>query len=383
MRIMHFCCEYPPSGFGVGKYIGEISAGLRKLGHETVIVTTRVAGLPEVEDIERGRVYRIYDFADIGSPALAQRVLELASSHKVNLIESVDRLGEAAELLKIANRPPVLINCRYNDLVHQARYAQAWYKWQKLAIDLACLRERKRMKRERFCVENADLLAAPSKWMIDGLENQGLALPLHRAVLPKPLASLSGWVNREANKPTILLVARLDFGKGLLYLRDILARVTAAIPDVCLEIVGPDSYARFIGSVQKWTERDLGIHKQHVRFLGSLGRVELDEVYRRAWCVMIPSRWDTSPTVLLEAMVRSKPVVVSPFGGMAEYVGDGYEYVADPGCPEFADDILALLQDEGKRKAVGERLRRRAAVEYTPEHAAEAYAGFVSQIVSA
>ena len=64
MKILHFCCEYPPTGWGVGKYIAEISSGLRKMGHETIIVTTRVAGLPEVEELEHGRIYRLYDLTD-------------------------------------------------------------------------------------------------------------------------------------------------------------------------------------------------------------------------------------------------------------------------------------------------------------------------------
>jgi glycosyltransferase involved in cell wall biosynthesis len=376
VKIMHFCCEYPPSGYGVGKYIGEISAGLRKLGHETIIVTTRVAGLPEEEVIDQGKVYRLYDEGDIGDPALARRVLSLARDHQVDVIESVERLGEAAELLKHKHRPPVLINCRYNDIVHQARYAQAWYRWQRVVIDVACFRQRKRLARELYSIEHADLLAAPSQWMIDGLRAQGVRLPAKTMVLPKPLSSLPAWENGEAEEPTVLLVARLDFGKGLLYLRDLLYRIQKHVPNVRLEIAGPDSYARFIGSVRKWTEKHLGPMIRHVRFLGALSPSELDAAYRRAWVVVIPSRWDTSPTVLLEAMVRSKAIVVSPNGGMAEYLGS-MDWVADPAGNDFSQKLVQLLQSRELRSRIGNESQQRAALHYAPGMAAEKYIDFI------
>jgi glycosyltransferase involved in cell wall biosynthesis len=377
MNILHFCWEYPPRGSGVGKYFGEISAGLRKMGHRTIIVTSRGEDLPEEELLEGGKIYRIYDNSEIGKPEIAERVLSLARKHNVDLIESADRLGEAAGLIKMKQRPPVMINCRYNDVVLRARYSQAWYFWQKLAIDLACLREFRRMRRERYSIEHADLLAAPSSWMLEALRSQGVRLPASNAVLPKPLAPLRNWTNNEADKPTLLLVARLDFGKGMLFLRDILARIARRFPDVCLEIAGGDSYARFIGSTRAWTERHLKNQRFRVRFLGQLSPSQLDDAYRRAWVVIIPSRWDTSPTVLLEAMVRAKPVVVSPYGGMAEYLGDDQRLIAEPEQAEFANAICSLLEDRSLRCMIGENLQSRAADNYSPEQAAKRYVDFV------
>ncbi|MCO5061574.1 MAG: glycosyltransferase family 4 protein [Kiritimatiellae bacterium] len=375
MRVLHFCWEYPPRGSGVGKYIAEISAGLRELGHETIIATSRGAGLPEREEFPNGSIHRIYDESEIGSRAVVDRVLALAREMRVDLIEAVDHLGEAAEMLKIQTRPPVLINCRYNDVVLRARYAQAWHAWQRRAIDLACLRERKRLARERTSIEGAELLAAPSAWMLDALQDQGLRLPERRAVLPKPLASLSGWRNAEAAEPTLLLVGRIDIGKGIGYLPEILRRVARRQPGVVLELAGGDSYARFLGSMRDWLERHLGAERARVRFLGPLRPRELDEAYRRAWAVIVPSRWDTSPTALLEAMARAKPVVASPFGGMSEYLGDK-RWIADPGQPAFAETVLSLLEDEPGRRALGEYLRKRLAQEYSPRRAAERFVQF-------
>lgn len=378
---MHFCSEYPPYGSGAGRYFEEISRGLRWLGHFSMVVTSRVDGCPEKENTENGVILRIFDLSDIGKSWLAEKVLDLARDYQIDLIESADRLGEAAVLLRKSNRPPVMVNCRYNDVVYRARFAQAWYGWQKVTIQLACLREWRRMRRERYSLEHADLLAAPSEWMMTSLEAQGVRLPRKRAVLIKPLASIPNWKNDEHSQPVILLVGRIDIGKGVGYLRDVLERVSRYVPDICLEIAGGDSYARGLGSVQKWTEQHLGEQRDRVRFLGQLNASQIDEAYRRAWVVIIPSRWDTSPTVLLEAMVRAKSVVVSPFGGMSEYLG-GDDWVADPATPEFAQLIVKLLMNNSIRLAEGERLRKRAAAKYTQEAAATAYIDFVSSMLA-
>ncbi len=376
MKVLHFCWEYPPRGSGIGQYIGGISAGLRALGHTSVVVTSRGAGLPEEEAVPGGFVHRIYDESEIGDPVLARRVLDLARAHGVDLIEAVDHLGEAAELLRLPSRPPVLVNCRYNDVLRVARYAQAAQAWQRLTIDLACLRDRRRIARERASIEGADLLAAPSARMLDELHRQGVRLPARTAVLPKPVTPQPEWRNAEAAAPTLLLVGRIDIGKGIQYLPDLLLRIAARFPEARLEIAGGDSYARFLGSMRGWLERRLGPLRERVRFLGHLAPAALDEAYRRAWVVLVPSRWDTSPSALLEAMVRGKAVVASPHGGMPEFLEGTEGRVADPAGAGFAEAVLGFLADATLRGRAGESVRRRADA-YRPEEAARAYVAFV------
>jgi glycosyltransferase involved in cell wall biosynthesis len=377
MRSLHFCWEYPPVGAGIGMYMAEIASGLRKLGHFTVIVTSRVPGQPEEELLDNGLICRVYEVEDIGSPWVADRVLALARLHKVDFIEVADHLGEGAALLKKGDRPPVLVNCRYNDVVRKARYAQAWYGWQRWMIDLACLREHRRLDRERYSITHADMLAAPSQWMMDGLKEEGLTLPAKRAVLPKPLAAVPGWTNEEADVPTLLLVGRIDIGKGVGYLKNLLRRIAIEVPDVQLEIAGGDSYARGLGSLMRWTKKQLGDQQHRVTFLGSCAPPALDDAFKRAWVVILPSRWDTSPTVLLEAMVRSKAVVSSPFGGMPEYVAGTDAPIADPGTPAFAQAVVSLLKNQDAREKVGTQLCERAVLAYQPIGAAEQFVEFV------
>jgi glycosyltransferase involved in cell wall biosynthesis len=378
LRILHWCWEYPPAGSGIGQYIQSISAGLRALGCYSVIVTSRAEGLPETESLQNGKIYRIYNRADIGRKWLTAKVLEIAAFEKIDLIEAPEHFGEAGLLLRHKNRPPVMINCRYNDVLRQARYSQVYFSWQKWMIELARLRQWKVHQRERYSIEHADLLAAPSRIMLDGLKNQGVRITEKSTVLPKPLIPLDEWKNAEADRPTVLMLGRIDVGKGIQFLPDIIRQVRTSVPDVRFEVAGSGSYARGLGNCRDWLERHLGSEIDYVTFTGQLNRNQVDDAYRRAWVVIVPSKWDTSPTTVLEAMQRSKPVVASPFGGMPEYLEATGCRIEDPHRPSFASAISEFLRDKSARISAGESGRRKAIAEFLPETCARKYIDFIS-----
>jgi glycosyltransferase involved in cell wall biosynthesis len=377
MKILLHAWEYPPRGSGIGHYIGHMSAALRAAGHFTVIVTSRGDGLPAEENLENGVVYRAYDVSEIGTARISGLVLNFARRHAVDWIEGVDHLGESAGLLALRDRPPMMINCRYNDVASALRYAQAFYPWQKLMIALACFRDRARLARERFSIEHADILAAPASRMFVELEREGLSLPARRRVLPKPINLLTAWENSEAPDPVLLQVGRVDIGKGIQYLPDLLREVVREYPGARLEMAGSDSYARGIGSVKDWLIRRFGDLAGHVRFLGQIGPLELDEAYRRAWVVVVPSRWDTSPTCLFEAMIRRKAIVASPHGGMPEILEETGCPVLDPSTPAFREAVLGSIGDRNAREQAGQAGEIRVARCYSPGPVAREYLAFL------
>ena len=380
-RILHLCCEYPPTGSGVGQYIESITAGLRALGHYTLIITSRAEGLPELEEFENGKLLRIYNHSDIGAKWLADKVLEIAEAENIDLIEAPDRLGEAAVLMRSKQRPPVMINCRYNDVLRQARYSQVHFPWQKVMIQLARVRQWKLHLRERYGIEHADLLAAPSQIMMEGLRNQGVKIPKRTAVLPKPLNPMLEWENQESERPTVLFLGRIDIGKGIGFLPEIIRQVKTEVPNVLFEIAGGDSYARGLGSCRDWLETQLTSEKTYVNFSGHLNRDEVNEAYRRSWVLIVPSKWDTSPTTVLEGMQRRKAIVASPFGGMSEYVEGTGNKIEDPHTPKFGSAIVEFLKSEEQRKHVGEAGRQKAFEIFLPETCAKKYVGFINQIL--
>jgi glycosyltransferase involved in cell wall biosynthesis len=381
MNVLFLCWEFPPSGSGIGRYVAEMATALASAGHRAVVLASRVAGQPETETVNGVIVRRLYERDELRSSRVARLAVDVAREHQSDWIEGAEHWGECATLLRQPTRPPVVVKMHYNDVLLTPRYAQAWYAWQKVAIDVACLRQWRSLRGERQCLERADVLIAPCRRIIEEAEGQGIALPARRAVVPNPIRPVAGWTNREAADPTLLMVGRIDIGKGLPHLRDLLQRLSVDCPRLHLEVAGGDSYARGLGSVQAWFERQLGPQRERVHLLGVLGREELDEAYRRAWVCILPTRWDTFPQTALEAMVRGKAIVGSPHGGLPEMLEGLDQAVADPATAGFACAVQRLLADPDLRRKAGEQGRQLVEQRYSPQRVAELYVSTITGLL--
>ena len=99
--------------------------------------------------------------------------------------------------------------------------------------------------------------------------------------------------------------------------------------------------------------------------IDDVGRLEgptLDDAYRKASAVIVPSVWpEPCPTVALEAMAYGRPVIASAIGGLTDIVADGQSgLLVRPGDARALSDALARLADEPEeRRAMGAEARRR------------------------
>jgi glycosyltransferase involved in cell wall biosynthesis len=90
----------------------------------------------------------------------------------------------------------------------------------------------------------------------------------------------------------------------------------------------------------------LGIAGQ-VRFLGRLTGADLVDAYTGAAVIALPTRNDSFPMVLVEAMACGLPVVSTKVGGIPELVQDEtHGILVDPGHPTaFVDALRRILDD--------------------------------------
>lgn len=281
------------------------------------------------------------------------------------------------------NRPPVLIKvhgCNILDVVYES---QILFPWQRPLIKAAILRNWQLTLREKQSIALADFLTAPSCRIIRELAKQQMRLPVYRGVIPNPVILENRKSGIESAVPTLLLVARLDIGKGIQYLPSMLRRLLVDFPSLTIEIAGEDSYARGIGSLKQWLIKEAGQLADHLCFLGHLDKEALDAAYDRSWAVIVPSRWDNFPTVVLEAMNHHKPVVASPNGGMPEMLAGTLCKIARPDTDEFSEEIACLLGDASLRKAAGNSMYEKAVKTYAPDVVASSYAHFVERFMKA
>lgn len=182
---------------------------------------------------------------------------------------------------------------------------------------------------------------------------KGLGVPRERvAVVPNGVDT--GYFQPDAaprERGLLLFVGRFFRNKGIDLLLEAFARVAA--PDARLVLVGS-------GPLRKSLEES--VRDERVTFLGGVSEAELAALYRRADCVVVPSRSDGMPTVILEAFACGTPAVASDVGAVAELV-DG-----DTGILLPSGDVPALTAaleqmvglSDAAREAVGMAARAKA-----------------------
>ena len=148
-------------------------------------------------------------------------------------------------------------------------------------------------------------------------------------------------VGAEIDPPHVLYVGRLSVEKGI----DVIAEATKGLDLV----VAGDGPLRHLLPEAK----------------GFLSPDEISRLYERAAVVVMASRAEGLPNVLLEAMAHGKAVVTTPVGGIPTVVEDDKTGLLVPTDDPAAlrEALERLLADPQLRRRLGEAARRRV-IEY-------------------
>jgi len=122
-----------------------------------------------------------------------------------------------------------------------------------------------------------------------------------------------------------------------------------------------------------------------VTWHGWQGKRETAELYRRAACLVNPSRYEGLPNAVLEAMASGLPVIASDVGGNNEIVEHEANGLLFPLEREgaLAECLARLARDPDARLAMGARARERVRERHSWTHAARAYAAMLQPRVGA
>ena len=159
-----------------------------------------------------------------------------------------------------------------------------------------------------------------------------------------------------ASAVQLVFVGRVGPQKGVDVLLDAFAEARARVPGLALELVGDgESPAAFEAA-----RAHAAVKGGAVRLLGPLG----DERFARlcaADVFVLPTRADSFPLSILEAMAAGLPVVASPLGAIPWLLDDGACGALVPAGDRarLADALARLALDPAERRARGERARAR------------------------
>ena len=131
----------------------------------------------------------------------------------------------------------------------------------------------------------------------------------------------------------LLYVGRLSREKGLITLVEAVSLLVARGVDIKLFLVGKGDLEEYLKT------RCKSLHiTNNVEFLGQVPHgTPLFEIYRQADIFVLPSFTEGLPSVLLEAMANSVPVIATAVGGIPEVVRDGETGILVP--PQDAEAI--------------------------------------------
>jgi glycosyltransferase involved in cell wall biosynthesis len=187
-----------------------------------------------------------------------------------------------------------------------------------------------------------------------------------------PVASLS-------ERPVALFVGVLERYKNVHAIAEAWRLAAPRVPGALLRMVGDGRHR----DVAEGLARDL---PGQVTWERRLETADIVKAFDRAWLLLLASRSEGTPRVVLEALCRGRAVVGARAGGIPDVVWDGETgFLVDPDRPvEIADALVRILSDRGLAERLGAAGRVRSADwTYTPEEYADRVVELVGRAVDA
>ena len=230
--------------------------------------------------------------------------------------------------------------------------------------------------REAVTLRAAAAVTAASEPIVASLRTLGIhgrRLPLGVDLDTWPIATPR---YRDGGPARLIHVASLNRVKDQATLLHALAMLRSDGVDFRMDMVGVDTLD---GDMQALATR-LGLDDT-LRFLGFKTQRELHPLMREAHLLVMSSRHEAGPLVLLEAAVVGVPTVGTAVGHLVEWSPDAALAVPVGDAAALAAAIRRVLEDETLRLTLAREAQRRALAEdaaYTAERFERLYGTLVS-----
>jgi alpha-maltose-1-phosphate synthase len=222
---------------------------------------------------------------------------------------------------------------------------------------------------DRMAIPEARLGVIPNgvdPWFLDSLDEAVRQRDVARFVLP-------------ADVPKILYVGNHTPNKGI----DVLLKAMTRMRQPAIAVIGggirsPEEHQAMLN--------DAGFDMASGRalFTDFLTRDELKGLYQSCDIFAFPSRADTLPLVILEAMVSRLPVVATRIGGIPfEVTADTGALIESGDADALARELDRLAADPALREQMGEAGRSRAISIFNWDRSAEGSVAIYQDILAA
>jgi phosphatidyl-myo-inositol dimannoside synthase len=372
-RLLIISTEFPPGPGGIGTHAYHLAEQLQRLGWAVAVVTSQAsADDSEMRAFNAAQpfpiaVLRRPDGSPVGPFARLRTISQWLESWRpdVALASGQRSVWRVSSLWRARGRPWVAIG--HGTEFGVTRWRDRWLT-------------RRAFERAAAVVSVSQYTQA--RMLAIGIRpRRALVIPngadpkQFRALPPERVERTRRELGLDRSR-VLLTVGKVTPRKG----QDVVIRALPAMltrmPSLVYLVVGLPAQR----SAYERLAADLGV-AERVRFLGA---VEPDDLVRYVNCadlIVAPSRhtpageFEGYGIAVVEAALCGKPAVVSRDCGLEEAILDGRTGVAiaenDPAATASA--VLALLEDDDRRRAMGEAARIRALAEQTWEQRATTY----------
>lgn len=370
-RVLLVNYEFPPLGGGAGNATANIARELARLGVEVMVLTSAFGNLPRRETLDGYDVVRV---PTIRRRLHASSVPEMAC-FMVSAMFAARRWGRdwrpaatiaffsipggpIAWLLRRSDAIPYIVSLRGGDVPGFAYRGIGLFHRLTGGIITRIWRD------ARAVVANSAGLAALARQH---------APDVAISVIPNGVdveRFTPRWApNDRTGRPQLIFVGRLVHQKGVDLLLSALARLPAkARPFLLIIGDGP------IRAALTQQAARLGLAGD-VKFAGWVARDDLPALYRQSDIMVMPSRDEGMPNVVLEAMACSLPVIASRVAGNVDLVDEGVTgrtFESDD-VGQLATAIAELASAPALATQLGAAGRRKVEREYSWKRVAEGY----------
>jgi glycosyltransferase involved in cell wall biosynthesis len=307
---------WPPDVGGPASHAPELAEFLRGHGHGVEVVTTADSAPARepycVEWVSRGLP------VGVRHAAVAERVR--ARARHADVVYSTSMIGRAA-LGSSAARRPLVIKLTTDEAYERARRRGLFdgdmdaFQHVEGGLRIAALR-----RSRNLALSRASCVICPSAYLRDMATSWGL--PAERsAVVANPSPDLHDLPTRDEARAAQGVDGRVLAFAGRMGRQKALEVALAALTQVggvslLLAGDGPERTA------MESRAADLGLAGR-ARFVGSLPRHGVLELFRAADATLLSSSWENFPHTVVESLAVGTPVIATRVGGVPEVVADG------------------------------------------------------------
>ena len=172
----------------------------------------------------------------------------------------------------------------------------------------------------------------------------------------------------SAGRRVVTFVGRLEEQKGVDWLLASTPRWLGRAADVDLLLVGK-------GPEEMRLRRQIARMRLSARVHFAGWRADVVGILAASSVLVLPSRWEGMPNVVLEAMASRLPVLATDVEGVRELLGDEAEpqMVAFGDSQSLAEKLVALVNSASLSRRLGEANRRRVETEFSISRTVSAY----------